>query len=176
MSTRLHRVPMLRYMRSRSLPKATPMFRVTALLWIAIAMQTAAMAEEDDKTRHRPGPWQVACAQLRGVEAQSGRLVDQHWAAPGRHGHVVERDLARRQGNSSVGDEVRKCAKAICYASANRRPERNIRSMDTTRRRPPTGRKRARIIARRRARLHSRDALHNGQRARLASARPSPHS
>jgi len=29
--------------------KATPMLRVAALLWIAIAMQTAAMAEEDAK-------------------------------------------------------------------------------------------------------------------------------
>jgi hypothetical protein len=40
---------MLRYMRSRSLAKATPMFRVTTLLLIALAMQTAAIAEEDDK-------------------------------------------------------------------------------------------------------------------------------
>jgi hypothetical protein len=42
------------------------------------------------------------------MEAQSGWIVDEHRAAARRDRHGQQRDLARRQGNERLGNEVRK--------------------------------------------------------------------
>src|SRR5277367_3717350 len=73
------------------------------------------------QARHRRGPWQGATAQLCRVEAQSGRIVDEHWSASGRDRHVEERNLARRKGNQSLRREVSKPVEPIRYSVAKQR-------------------------------------------------------
>ena len=65
---------------------------------------------------HRRSSWQGASAQLRGVEAQPGRIVDQYWSASGWGRHIDQRHLARREGNQSLGGEV------SSRVNASRRP------------------------------------------------------
>jgi hypothetical protein len=106
--TRLRRLPVLRCRRSADLwrqgnPDASSH---------SASMGLNCNAERRDsggrQARYGRGPWQVASAQLCGVEAQSGRIVDEHWSAFGRHRDVDGRDPAGREGNQCLGGEVSK--------------------------------------------------------------------
>ena len=94
------------------------MFRVTALLWIAIAMQTAAMAQEDAK----PETVQVHGKSLALSCAEWKRNQDGSWTSTGPllvgTDTVNERDLARRQGHERPGSEVRERGEPSRQAAA----------------------------------------------------------
>ena len=117
---------------------------------------------------HRRSSWQGASAQLRGVEAQPGRIVDQYWSASGRGGHIDQRHLARREGNQSLGGEV------SSRVDASRRPDdkaatqRGIPSAGITAPILPTERKAAEYcamrISPRRRRLPQSESLANHAR------------